>query len=182
MKISMKIIAIAASGLLAGAASVSMAQSMPKVKAGMWENTVVSDAAGAGVNGKGKSEPTKSTMCIDDTVMEQMMKMGQGMAQAMCSKNTSQVSGNKITGSVECKMGGSTINSTTVTTYNGDTSYRTESKSVYTPPLYGMKENLTVTEAKYVGACKAGMKPGDINTMGITMNIVDMNKMMGAKK
>jgi Protein of unknown function (DUF3617) len=178
MKISMKIMAIAASGLLAGAASVSMAQSMPKVKAGMWENTVVSDAAGA----KGKNEPTKSTMCIDDTVMEQMMKMGQGMAQTMCSKNTSQISGNKMTGSVECKMGGSTINSTSVTTFNGDTSYRTESKSVYTPPLYGMKENLTVTEAKYMGACKAGMKPGDINTMGITMNILEMNKMMGAKK
>jgi Protein of unknown function (DUF3617) len=178
----MKIIAVVVVGLFAGGASISMAQSMPKVKAGMWENTVMSDAADTGANGKGKGEPTKSTMCIDDTVMEQMMKMGQGMAQAMCSKNTSQISGNKMTGSVECKMGGSTINSTTVTTFSGDTSYRTESKSVYTPPLYGMKENVTVTEAKYMGACKAGMKPGDINTMGITMNIMEMNKMMGAKK
>jgi Protein of unknown function (DUF3617) len=178
MKINTKIIAMAAAGLLAGAAGVSTAQSMPKVKAGMWENTVMSDAAGS----KGKGEPTKSTMCIDDTVMEQMMKMGQGMAQAMCSKNTNQVSGNKLTGSVECKMGSSTINSTSVTTFNGDTSYRTETKSVYTPPLYGLKENVSVTEAKYVGACKAGMKPGDINTMGITMNILEMNKMMGAKK
>jgi Protein of unknown function (DUF3617) len=178
MKIKMKMVATVGAGLFLGAATLSMAQSMPKMKAGMWENTVVSDAPGA----KGKGEPTKSTMCIDDSVMEQMMKMGQGMAQAMCSKNTSQVSGNKMTGSVECKMGNSTINSTSVTTFNGDTSYRTESKSVYTPPLYGMKENVTVSEAKYVGPCKAGMKPGDVNTMGITMNIIEMNKMMGAKK
>lgn len=178
MKIRMKIVAVVGATLFIAGANLSFAQSMPKMKAGMWENTVMSDAAGT----KGKGEPTKSTMCIDDTVMEQMMKMGQGMAQAMCSKNTSQISGNKMTGSVECKMGSSTINSTSVTTFNGDTSYRTESKSVYTPPLYGMKENVTVTEAKYVGACKAGMKPGDINTMGITMNIMDMNKMMGAKK
>ncbi len=177
MKIKMKIVAIVGATLFMAGANLSIAQSMPKMKAGMWENTVMSDAPGA----KGK-EPTKSTMCIDDTVMEQMMKMGQGMAQAMCSKNTSQISGNKMTGSVECKMGSSTINSTSVTTFNGDTSYRTESKSVYTPPLYGMKENVSVTEAKYVGACKAGMKPGDINTMGITMNIMEMNKMMGAKK
>ena len=177
MKINTKIVGVAGATLFVAGANLSLAQSMPKMKAGMWENTVMSDAAGA----KGKGEPTKSTMCIDDSVTEQMMKMGQGMAQAMCSKNTSQISGNKMTGSVECKMGGSTINSTSVTTFNGDTSYRSESKSVYTPPLYGMKETVTVTEAKYVGACKAGMKPGDINTMGITMNIIEMNKMMGAK-
>jgi Protein of unknown function (DUF3617) len=178
MKIKMKIVGAVGVSLFVAGANLSTAQSMPKMKAGLWENTVMSDAAGA----KGKGEPTKSTMCIDDTVMEQMMKMGQGMAQAMCSKNTNQVSGNKMTGSVECKMGSSTINSTSVTTFNGDTSYRTETKSVYTPPLYGLKENVTVTEAKYMGACKAGMKPGDINTMGITMNILEMNKMMGAKK
>lgn len=178
MKTKMKIVTVVGATLFVAGANLSIAQSLPKMKAGMWENTVMSD----GTTAKGKGEPTKSTMCIDDTVMEQMMKMGQGISQSMCSKNTSQVSGNKMTGSVECKMGGSTINSTSVTTFSGDTSYRTEAKSVYTPPLYGMKENLTVTEAKYVGPCKAGMKPGDINTMGITMNIMEMNKMMGAKK
>ncbi len=165
--------------LAAGSASSVLAQNFPKIKAGLWENSVLSDGA---TSKKAGAEPITSTMCIDDTVMEQMMKMGQGMSQKMCSKNTTQVSGNKMTGSVECKMGGSTITSTSTTTFNSDTSYRTESKSVYTPPLYGMKENTTVSNAKYVGPCKAGMKPGDINTMGITMNILDMNKAMGAQK
>jgi Protein of unknown function (DUF3617) len=180
MKIKMKIMVAVSAGLLVVETGLAMAQSMPQVKAGLWESTVLRD--GAKAKKEGKVEPTTSTACIDDTVMEQMMKMGQGMAQSMCSKNTSQISGNKMTGSVECKMAGSTINSTSVTTFNGNTSYRTEAKSIYTPPLHGMKESTTITEAKYVGPCKAGMKPGDINAMGITMNVLEMNKMMGAKK
>jgi hypothetical protein len=179
MKTEMTARIVVAAMLVAGFASSALAQSFPKIKAGLWENTVLRD----GTNTKKDSnEPITSTMCIDDTIMEQMMKMGQGMSQKMCSKNTTQVSGNKMTGSVECKMGNSTISSTSTTTFNSDTSYRTESKSVYNPPLYGMKETVTVSSAKYVGPCKAGMKPGDINTMGITMNILDMNKAMGAQK
>ncbi len=164
----------------ASIATAAAAQAMPKLKAGLWENTVLRE----GINTKkeAKGETPTSTMCLDDTVMEQMMKMGQGMSQKMCSKNTTQVSGNKMTGSVECKMGSSTISSTSTTTFNGDSSYRTESKSVYNPPLYGTKETVTVTDAKYLGPCKPGMKPGDISTMGITMNIMDMNKAMGAQK
>jgi hypothetical protein len=172
-------IAVVAAVFVCGASVVS-AQTLPKMKAGMWESTVVHQGGDAKKDAKG--ETPKTTMCINDSVMELIMKMGQGISQQMCSKNTSQVSGNKMTGSAECKMGGSTISSTSTTTFNGDSSYRTEAKAVYSPPLNGMKETVTVTEAKYVGPCKAGMKPGDINTMGITMNIMDMNKMMGAKK
>ena len=179
MKTEMTARIVVAAMLVAGSASHALAQSFPKIQAGMWESTVVSDGANSKKDG---NEPLTSTMCINDAVMEQMMKMGQGMSQKMCSKNTTQVSGNKMTGSVECKMGNSTISSTSTTTFNSDTSYRTESKSVYNPPLYGMKESVTVSSAKYVGPCKAGMKPGDINTMGITMNILDMNKAMGAQK
>jgi Protein of unknown function (DUF3617) len=160
--------------------NAALAQSLPKMKAGMWESTMTQPGVEAKKDAKG--EPMKSTMCLNDAVMEQMMKMGQGISQQMCSKNTSQVSGNKMTGSAECKMGGSTITSNTVTTFNGDSSYRTEAKAVYNPPLYGMKETVTVTEAKYVGPCKSGMKPGDVSTMGVTMNILDMSKGMSANK
>ena len=160
--------------------NVALAQSIPKMKAGMWESTMTQP----GVEGKkdAKGEQMKSTMCLNDAVMEQMMKMGQGISQQMCSKNLRQVSGNKMTASAECKMGGSTITSNTVTTFNGDSSYRTEAKAVYSPPLYGMKESVTVTDAKHVGPCKPGMRPGDVTTMGGTINILDMSKAMSAKK
>lgn len=160
--------------------STALAQSLPKMKAGMWESTMTQQGVEAKKDAKG--EQMKSTMCLNDAVMEQMMKMGQGISQQMCSKNASQVSGNKMTASAECKMGGSTITSNTVTTFNGDSSYRTEAKAVYNPPLYGMKESVTVTEAKHVGACKSGMKPGDVSTMGVTINILDMSKGLSAKK
>jgi hypothetical protein len=161
-------------------AHAALAQTLPKMKAGMWESTVTQPGVEAKKDAKG--EQMKSTMCLNDAVMEQMMKMGQGISQQMCSKNTSQVSGNKMTASAECKMGGSTITSNTVTTFNGDSSYRTEAKAVYNPPLYGMKETVTVTDSKYVGPCKPGMKPGDVTTMGGTINILEMSKGMSAKK
>jgi Protein of unknown function (DUF3617) len=172
-------IAVVAAVLMCGAGVVS-AQTLPKMKAGMWESIVVKQ--GGDVKKDAQSEVPKTTMCINDSVMEQIMKMGQGISQQMCSKNTSQISGNKMTGSAECKMGGSTISSTSTTTFNGDSSYRTEAKAVYSPPLYGMKETVTVTEAKYVGPCAAGMKPGDINARGVTFNVTEMNKLMGAQK
>lgn len=170
-------IAVVAAVLGCGA-SFASAQTLPKMKAGMWESTMTQP----GVEAAAKGEQMKSTMCLNDAVMEQMMKMGQGISQQMCSKNTSQVSGNKMTASAECKMGGSTITSNTVTTFNGDSSYRTEAKAVYNPPLYGMKETVTVTDSKYVGPCKPGMKPGDVTTMGGTINILEMSKGMSAKK
>jgi Protein of unknown function (DUF3617) len=163
MKARFIIAAFAALGMTAASA-----QNFPKMKSGMWESTTKTDQAGGTI--------PASLMCIDDSVIAQMMKLGQGMAQGMCSKNESSVSGNKITGNVECKIANSTIRSSSVTTFNGDTSYRTETKSTYDPPLFGSKEASTVVEAKYVGPCKAGMKPGDISTNGVTMNVLNMSR------
>lgn len=148
--------------------SAASAQSFPKMKAGMWESTTKSDQPGG-------TMPT-TLMCIDDSVIEPMMKLGQGMAQGMCSKNESSISGNKVTGNVECKIANSTIRSKSVTTFNGDSGYRTETKSTYDPPLFGTKEAATVTEAKYIGPCKAGMKPGDISSNGMTINVLNASR------
>jgi hypothetical protein len=149
--------------------AAASAQSFPKMKSGMWESVTKTDQPG------GRPIPP-SLMCIDESVIEQMMKLGQGMAQGMCSKNESSISGNKVIGNVECKIANSTIRSTSVTTFNGDTSYRTETKSTYDPPLFGSKEASTVVEAKYVGPCKAGMKPGDISSNGVTMNVLSASR------
>lgn len=148
--------------------SAASAQSFPKMKSGMWESTTKTDQAGVAM--------PATLMCIDDSVIEPMMKLGQGIAQGMCSKNESSISGNKVTGNVECKIANSTIRSKSVTTFNGDTSYRTETKSTYEPPLYGTKEASTVTEAKYVGPCKTGMKPGDISSNGMTINVLNASR------
>jgi hypothetical protein len=76
------------------------------------------------------------------------------------------------------------MKSQSVATFSGDTSYRVESRSTFSPPMSGMSESSTTQEAKYAGACPANMKPGDMNMGGRMMNISDMAKMMnkGAKK
>jgi Protein of unknown function (DUF3617) len=150
---------------LATISGLANAQNFPKMKAGLWE-VKTSEA------GKPGGAPA-TVMCLDDTVQADMMKIGQGMMQSMCSKNEIKVSGSQVTGEAVCKLGTTTIRSSSVTTFNGDSSYRTESTATYEPPLFGTKDSKSVSEAKHIGACKPGMKPGDMVVGGQTINIKD---------
>lgn len=42
-----------------------------------------------------------------------------------------------------------------------DTAVRSESHATYTPPISGMSQSTTILEQKWVGACPAGVEPGD---------------------
>ena len=156
--------------------TVAAAQTLPRIKAGLWETTMTT------VDGAKKTQAVFSTQCFDNSVLEQMFKMGSSMMGASCTKNTVQITGNKVSGYSECKMAGSVVTSTTETTFESDVSYRTESKSTFSPPLYGSKENSTVAQVKHLGACKPGMKLGDVTTGPVTVNLLDMANSMKAKK
>lgn len=152
----------------AGYSAALHAQSLPKIKAGLWETTTVVD---------GKPTPNaKTQMCLNNDVMAQMMKLGQGMAQGMCSKHDYSLKGNVAYGSVECKFGQSNMRSNSVTTFNGESSYRTETKATFNPPMMGMKDSTSIVEGKHVGACPSGMKPGDMMMNGRKMNVLEMTK------
>ena len=61
-----------------------------------------------------------------------------------------------------------------------DKAYQMEIHSKYSPPMMGKSEGTVTIAAKYLGACKAGQRPGDMTMPGgMTMNIYDM---MDAKK
>jgi hypothetical protein len=143
----------------------TFAQNYPKMKAGLWE-------VKTGEVGKPTAAPA-TLMCLDDSVQADMMKIGQGMMQSMCSKNEVKVNGSQVTGEAICKLGTTTIRSSSVTTFNGDSSYRTESTATYEPPLFGTKDSKSISEAKHIGACKPGMKPGDMIVGGQTINVKD---------
>ncbi len=155
-----------------------IAQDMPKMKSGLWETTTTTAAAQKGAKG----HASQTTMCINEAVQKQMMDFGKTMG-AQCSKNTTRRDGNKYIGEAECNFGGSTMKSQSVATFTSDTSYRVESRSTFSPPMAGMGESSTTQEAKFVGPCPAGMKPGDMTMGGKTINITEMAKMMnkGAK-
>ena len=62
--------------------------------------------------------------------------------------------------------------------FSGDTAYRMDMLSTYNPPMMGMKEARTTVEAKWLGACKPGQKPGDVTMAnGMSFNM----RAMGGK-
>lgn len=153
------------------------AQDMPKMKAGLWET---STATASQHDAKSRSRTT--TMCVNEAVQKEMMTFSQRMG-AKCSKNITRRDGNKFIGEAECQFGTSVMKSQTIATFSSDTSYRVESHSTFTPPIANMSESKATQEAKYIGPCPAGMKPGDMNMGGRIINITDMTKMaQGAKK
>ena len=155
--------------LLAAATAVG-AQDFPKLKAGLWTTTMTS-------LGQEKQEPRVSTLCLDDSVQQEMFKMSTGMMAGMCSKHDLKVSGNKVTTAAVCDLGGTKMVSQSVMTLTGNAAYRTEARATFDPPMNGMKESTTVLEGKHVGACKPGQQPGDMTMPnGQTMNIRQMMK------
>lgn len=148
------------------------AQDLPKLKSGLWESTTTSSGPkGAPAN------TSKHSMCVDEKFNRDVMTFSQNMG-AQCSKNTVRRDGNRVLGESECTMGNMTVKSQSVTTFSGDSSFRTENRATFTPPMAGMSESVTIQEGRHAGACPSNMKPGDINMHGRIMNINDMAKMM----
>lgn len=151
--------------LLAGAAS---AMDYPARKPGLWEMTIQGDG--------GAKAPAMSTQqCIDAATDKAMREMGNGMERQNCSKqDVRNESGRMVIDSV-CKIGTSTATTRAVVTGDFGTAYRMESRSTYNPPMMGRSEGTAIIEAKWVGPCKAGQKPGDVVLPnGMKMNLLEM--------
>ena len=149
---------------------VVSAQELPRMKAGLWESTTTNDMQ------KAKGAPaTVTSICMDDAVQKLMVQFSQGAMRGMCSRNDLKVSGNTVTGDTVCEMGGSKMTGHSVMTFLSDTAYHTTAQSAFDPPLMGMKNSLTTVEGKFMGACPAGMQPGDMKLgNGTMMNIKTM--------
>jgi hypothetical protein len=155
------------------AAPLAAAQDFPTLKPGLWE---VSNTS----SGRKDKAPMKSTLCLDASVQQQMIKLASGDMQGMCSKHDIKYSRSKVTADVVCKLGNSTMKSQSVMTMSGDTAYRTVAHATFDPPMAGTAESDSVIEGRHVGACKPGQQPGDMTMPnGQTMNI---RMMMGGGK
>jgi hypothetical protein len=151
----------------------AIAQDFPKLKSGLWEMSNTTSR-------RNDAAPMKSTLCLDASVQQDMIKMSSGFMQGMCSKHDVKYSGNKVTGEAICKIGNSTMKSQSVMTMSGDSAYRTVAHATFDPPMAGIAESDTVVEGRHVGACKPGQQPGDMTMPnGQTMNI---RMMMGGGK
>jgi hypothetical protein len=123
----------------------------PKRKSGLWEVKMMNE----------KMPLQVLHQCIDQKTDSLTKEQMRGMEKS-CSKNEMRREGASIVSESVCKLDGTTVTSRGVLTGNFDSAYRMEVRSTYQPPLQGTKESLVRMEAKWLGPCKAGQKPGDI--------------------
>ncbi len=136
----------------------------PKRKSGLWEIKVSSTEAGG-------------THTIQQCVNEKTDElMSNDMEKMSCSKSTFRNEGDKIVHESVCKIEGSTAKTRSVITGRFDSAYKVDTRSTYEPPMQGMREASSKIDAKWLGVCKTGQKPGDISIPGVPN--FDMNELM----
>ena len=155
--------------LVAGSAAAA-SYDPPKRKSGLWEMKMSS--------GQTKGMQTIQ-QCVDEKTDDLMRKDVAENQKMQCSKNEMRKEGDKVIAESVCKMENSTAKTRAVFTGRFDSSYNADIKTTYEPPVAGMKEASSMIEAKWLGPCKAGQKPGDISMPGMP-NIDEMRK--GATK
>ena len=148
---------------LAGAA---LAADMPKRKAGLWEISM---------HMEGAPDMGPMQQCIDqntDNLMQQKAKQ----SKSDCSVMDVKPSGNKVSIHSVCKIEGSTATTDGVFEGAFDSSYKGTMKTRFNPPIHGTSESNMTQQARWLGPCKPGQKPGDV--IMPNMGGMDINKMM----
>lgn len=149
----------------ASAANVSDA---PKRKPGLWQQTL--SASGVGM------PPQTMSMCTDektDSLLE-----SQATGSARCTQQSIRRQGNSVIVEAVCKDGATTVRTHGVFTGDFMSRYTGELRSTFDPPMQGMKEVTQKIEARWLGPCKPGQKPGDVVLQG--MGGMNLNEMMNA--
>lgn len=151
-------LALPAAALAAGAATADM----PLRKAGLWEIATRSDTMpGASI---------VIQQCIDqntDKLLLQQAKDG----KADCSVMELKRAGERVTLHAVCRVEGSTVSTDASYVGNFAAGYRGDMRSRYSPPLHGISETQMTQEARWLGPCQPGQKPGDV----IMPNLGGMN-------
>ncbi len=139
----------------------------PQRKPGLWEIKM---------QVPGMPQPMLSQQCIDEKTDDLMHSQGPDRSRQQCRRNTMRRVGDKVIVESVCTIDGSTA--TTSAVFSGDFSrhYRGEISATFSPPLDGMKSSKQTLEAKWLGPCRPGQKPGDVILPG--MGSLNMNELM----
>jgi hypothetical protein len=143
------------------------AQSAPKRKPGLWQQNMTSSGS--------QVPPMSMTMCTDEKTDDMLSSKASGAQQ--CSQPTSRREGNAYVFEAVCKDGATTVKARGTFTGDFTNQYSGEIRYTFDPPQRGMKEMTQKMEARWLGACKPGQKPGDVVVDG--MGGMNINQMMG---
>jgi hypothetical protein len=146
--------------------AAAAAADAPQRKSGLWEMKM-----------SGGQMPGGMTVqqCVDQK-SDDISKMQE--PKSNCTKNVVRREGDKIVAESVCKMEGTTATTRTVFSGKFDSAYKGDIKSTYDPPLHGMREASSTIEAKWLGQCRAGQKPGDVIMPGMPAGMPNMEELM----
>jgi len=163
----MRIVVLLVTLFTASTAASAASSSALKRKSGLWEIKISSAQA--------QGMPAMQ-QCVDEK-SDDIMKGDPN--QASCSKSEFRKEGERMIHETVCNIQGSTATTRSVFSGRLDSAYKVESKSVYEPPLHGMRETRTVIDAKWLGPCAPGQRAGDVLMPGMpNINMEDMMKNM----
>jgi hypothetical protein len=126
----------------------------PPMKEGLWSihNQSVT-------NPGNKKDDNTATICrshdYDQKVRDKMKTM------ANCKMIAETLQGNEYSAHQQCTVQGSLIDSVTTVTFSENGTH-TEGHASYKPAMAGVSEMTMTQDQKFVGACPAGQKPGDV--------------------
>jgi hypothetical protein len=149
---------------------------LPVRKAGLWEMKVLHT---------GSSVPDMTMQhCTDETTDKEMSTSFSPMAKEMCSKQDIQKTATGYVSDSVCGIAGMSITSHAEITGDFNSAYTVKSTSHSERGPSGVPRDSTTTiEAKWLGACKADQKPGDIVMPGgFKLNMKDAERLKGLAK
>jgi hypothetical protein len=133
----------------------------PPTKEGLWETHSTQTLQGKTVFDKSVQ------MCQSKETTKSMQSSGEELRKKNeCTSNVTQPSANTYVEESRCAKGPNAGSVTKVVyTYQGDTASHTEMHM-----NVGKAETVMIIDAKYLGSCPAGMKPGDLMIDGKIMS------------
>jgi hypothetical protein len=151
----------------------AVAVELPLRKAGLWEMKLVRT---------GSPLPEMTTQhCTDATTDKDMATASSPMSKEVCSKREVQQSASGYVMDSVCSIAGVSMTTHSEITGDFDSAYTIRTTMHSDVAAAGSPKDATTTiEAKWLGACKAGQKPGDIVMPGgFKLNVKDAEKLKG---
>jgi hypothetical protein len=143
------------------------ANDMPTRKPGLWEMTWTSDVDNSPTPAQDDGQPHLSLqrvtrICTDENFKEFYTRVGEPMHQARCSKHEVHKQGAQVTIDTVCSIAHSQVTSHAVMSFDDPNTVTLQIHSHYEPAVHGRTETNKTQTGKWLGACPADMKPGDV--------------------
>jgi hypothetical protein len=144
---------------------------LPVRKAGLWEMKVLRSGVTA--------REMAMQHCTDETTDKEMRNAFSPMGKQVCSKQDVRKTATGFVSDSVCDLAGMSVTSHAEITGDFNSNYTVKSTSHFEHgPARVPRDSTTTIEAKWLGACKPGQRPGDILMPGgMKMNIKDMEKL-----